>query len=82
MPALRDFPEKFIHEPWNAPHSVQENANCIIGEDYPDRMVDHIKARKVCVERLREFHKELIHPSKSFFNFMFFKPNFLMKNHD
>ena len=82
MPALHDFPEKYIHEPWNAPYSVQQKANCIIGEDYPDRMVDHIKARKVCVDRLREFHKELVHPSKLFFDFMFSNLNFLIKDHN
>ena len=65
LPVLRDFPDQYIHEPWTAPYDVQEKANCIIGEDYPDRMIDHIAARENCMERLREFHKELIHPSMS-----------------
>ena len=82
MPALHDFPERYIHEPWNAPLTVQRKANCVIGEDYPDRMVDHIKARQICVDRLREFHKELVHPSKLLLNLTFFKLKLFMKNND
>ncbi|CAB4012092.1 cryptochrome-1-like isoform X1, partial [Paramuricea clavata] len=62
VPALRDFPEKYIHEPWTAPYDIQEKANCTIGADYPDRMLDHIEAKQRCVEKLRKFHKELVHP--------------------
>jgi hypothetical protein len=64
VPALRDFPEEYIHQPWTAPYDDQVKANCIIGENYPDRMINHVEARQACIEKLREFHKELVHPSK------------------
>jgi hypothetical protein len=37
----RDYPAKFIYEPWTAPVSVQTAAHCLIGSDYPQPMVDH-----------------------------------------
>lgn len=27
----KNFPTRYIHEPWNAPELVQKNAKCIIG---------------------------------------------------
>jgi hypothetical protein len=41
VPALKDFPAKYIYEPWTAPMDVQRKANCIIGQDYPKPIVDH-----------------------------------------
>jgi len=38
---LRNMPTEYIHEPWNAPLSVQEQAGCIIGKDYPERLFDN-----------------------------------------
>lgn len=32
------------YEPWKAPIEVQEKANCIIGRDYPNRLVNHTTA--------------------------------------
>lgn len=34
-PWCQDMPSKYIYEPWTAPLSVQQAANCIIGKDYP-----------------------------------------------
>lgn len=48
------MPTKYIHEPWMAPLAVQKASNCIIGQDYPDRLCDHIERRKVCLERLKD----------------------------
>lgn len=31
----------FRYEPWKAPIEVQEKAGCIIGKDYPSRLLDH-----------------------------------------
>ncbi len=41
IPLLKDFPKEFIYEPWKAPKSVQEKYKCIIGIDYPNRIVIH-----------------------------------------
>lgn len=34
----------FSYEPWKAPIEVQERASCVIGRDYPNRLVDHVSA--------------------------------------
>ena len=41
LPVLKDMPKEFIYEPWKAPKSVQEKVGCVIGIDYPERIVDH-----------------------------------------
>ena len=59
IPQLRNFPEKYIYDPWNAPLEVQREAGCIIGKDYPMRIIDHEEAKLVCAKRLREMVGEL-----------------------
>lgn len=44
VPKLKNFPSKFIYEPWKAPIRVQKKAGCIIGKDYPFPIV---KPRKL-----------------------------------
>jgi deoxyribodipyrimidine photo-lyase len=46
VPELSRVPDRFIHEPWKMPPEVQEQAGCMIGEDYPTPIVDHAWARK------------------------------------
>ena len=41
VPALSDYPEKYILEPWKAPLADQKKARCIIGKDYPKPIVVH-----------------------------------------
>eukprot|EP01135_Chromosphaera_perkinsii_P003431 Nk52_evm55s242 gene=Nk52_evmTU55s242 len=41
VPKLKNFPDKYIYEPWKAPLSVQKSAGCVIGIDYPKPIVDH-----------------------------------------
>lgn len=48
------MPAKYIWEPWKAPLKVQEEANCIIGKDYPAPIVDHAVVSKQCVARMKE----------------------------
>jgi deoxyribodipyrimidine photo-lyase len=45
-PELRAVPNKYIHEPWRMARSEQLRAGCIIGQDYPARIVDHAYARE------------------------------------
>ena len=55
------MPTKYIYEPWTAPKEIQKAANCIIGKDYPDHLVDHVERREICIQRLkvicRQIHK-------------------------
>lgn len=46
VPKLAKYPAKFIFEPWKAPLSVQQDCGCVIGKDYPKRVVDHDVAVK------------------------------------
>jgi len=54
LPVLRNFPPEYIHAPWTAPRSVQEEACCIIGEDYPEPLVNVEMQEKICQEKLKE----------------------------
>ena len=40
------MPTEYIFSPWEAPKNVQEQAGCMIGKDYPERIVDHAVASK------------------------------------
>ena len=41
IPELAKYPVEFIYEPWTAPLEVQETAGCVIGKEYPNRIVIH-----------------------------------------
>ena len=56
IPELAKIPVNYIYEPWKAPASVQEEAGCIIGKDYPSPMVKHKEAsskNKATLEELQ-----------------------------
>ncbi len=59
LPILRDFPAKFIYDPWNAPDEVQRAAKCVIGVDYPKPMVNHAEASRLNIERMRQIYQQL-----------------------
>lgn len=59
LPVLRDFPAKFIYDPWNAPEDVQVAAGCVIGVDYPKPMVNHAEASRLNIERMRQIYQQL-----------------------
>uniref|UniRef100_A0A1B6CJU7 Cryptochrome-1 n=1 Tax=Clastoptera arizonana TaxID=38151 RepID=A0A1B6CJU7_9HEMI len=44
VPELQNYPTEYIYEPWKASIEDQEKAGCIIGRDYPERMVKHQQA--------------------------------------
>ena len=46
VPELKDFPAKYIYEPWKAPAAVQAKAGIKIGKDYPNPIVDHTPTSK------------------------------------
>lgn len=59
VPELNAMPTKYIHEPWLAPIAIQKASNCVIGQDYPERLCDHIERRKICLERLKEVCQQM-----------------------
>lgn len=40
VPELARLPDKFIHNPWEAPPDVLRTANVALGDDYPQPLVD------------------------------------------
>ncbi|XP_001606405.2 cryptochrome-1 isoform X3 [Nasonia vitripennis] len=59
LPVLKNFPTRYIHEPWNAPLSVQRAAKCIIGQEYALPMVNHSKSSRINVERMKRVYQQL-----------------------
>ncbi|XP_023245061.1 cryptochrome-1-like [Copidosoma floridanum] len=59
LPVLKNFPTCYIHEPWNAPLSVQRAAKCIIGKEYSLPMVNHSKSSRLNIQRLKQAHQQL-----------------------
>jgi deoxyribodipyrimidine photo-lyase len=53
VPELRDVPDGYLAEPWTMPEEAQRAAGCVIGEDYPEPIVDHAVARREALVRYR-----------------------------
>jgi deoxyribodipyrimidine photo-lyase len=54
VPELEEVPDEHIHEPWKMNRLQQENCGVIIGEDYPEPIVDHDEERKDAVEKFEK----------------------------
>lgn len=59
LPVLKNFPTRYIHEPWNAPETVQKAAKCIIGKEYSLPMVKHAVASRINIERMKQVYQQL-----------------------
>ncbi len=53
VPELESVPDKYLAEPWEMPPEVQEECGVVIGEDYPEPMLDRKKAREEALDRYR-----------------------------
>jgi deoxyribodipyrimidine photo-lyase len=51
VPELRNVPDRYLAEPWTMPPSVQQEAGCVLGRDYPEPIVDHLEARRAALAR-------------------------------
>ena len=52
VPELRDFPQKFIHEPWKATMIDLIDCGIELGKDYPTPIVDLKETAKVAREKI------------------------------
>uniref|UniRef100_A0A8K9UVW1 Cryptochrome circadian regulator 3b n=1 Tax=Oncorhynchus mykiss TaxID=8022 RepID=A0A8K9UVW1_ONCMY len=59
LPVLKDMPDRYIYDPWNAPIEVQSAARCVVGVDYPKPMVNHAEASRLNIERMRQIYQQL-----------------------
>ncbi len=60
VPELANVPDRYIHEPWTMPRSVQEHLGCVIGREYPAPIVEHSFAR----DRALAAYREALHQSE------------------
>jgi deoxyribodipyrimidine photo-lyase len=49
VPEISKLPNKFIHEPWKADKKTLEYCGVALGENYPEPIVDHAKARDMAM---------------------------------
>nr|CAD7575102.1 unnamed protein product [Timema californicum] len=59
LPVLKNFPTRYIHEPWNAPEAVQKAAKCIVGKEYSLPMVNHVVVSRINMERMKQVYQHL-----------------------
>lgn len=57
VPELVKFPSEYIYEPWIAPISFQKSVGCIIGKDYPKRIVVHEDVYKENISKMSLAYK-------------------------
>ncbi|XP_063044562.1 cryptochrome-2-like [Engraulis encrasicolus] len=58
IPKLKDYPNRYIHEPWTAPESLQRACNCVVGVDYPKPMVNHAATSRLNIERMKQVYQQ------------------------
>lgn len=46
VPELAKLPNKYIHEPWEAPDGILQYAGVTLGDSYPEPIIDHKKGRE------------------------------------
>ena len=76
VPELKDFPAKYIYEPWKAPIQDQRKAGCVVKGDgsklevdgmiaYPKPMFDFNERRNICIAGMKNaYHVGLYGNSK------------------
>ena len=72
VPELKDFPAKYIYEPWKAPIQDQKKAGCRIQGDgteskaegmqvYPKPMFDFSERREICIQGMKSAYHIGLH---------------------
>jgi deoxyribodipyrimidine photo-lyase len=54
VPELSRVPIRMIHEPWRLRAEEQWSARCVVGKDYPARIVDHEEERQFAIRLYRQ----------------------------
>lgn len=57
VPELKNYPQKWIYEPWLAPLRDQQEFGCVIGFNYPARIVVHEDVQKINMARMSEAYR-------------------------
>ncbi|XP_042235511.1 cryptochrome-1-like isoform X2 [Homarus americanus] len=59
VPELASMPQEYIFEPWKAPRKLQKKVKCIIGRDYPERIVIHEEVSRINRKMMKEISLKL-----------------------
>lgn len=54
VPELKNMPLKYIYKPWEAPANIQQQAKCVVGKDYPARIVIHEDVKDANIARFKQ----------------------------
>ncbi|XP_017469330.1 PREDICTED: cryptochrome-1 [Rhagoletis zephyria] len=57
VPELAKYPAGCIYEPWKSSLSAQREYGCVLGEDYPHRIVNHEIVHKENIKRMTAAYK-------------------------
>ncbi|XP_060659932.1 cryptochrome-2 [Drosophila nasuta] len=57
VPELEKYPANCIFEPWKATLSAQREYGCVLGKDYPHRIVNHDIVHKENIKRMTAAYK-------------------------
>lgn len=55
VPELSLVPPAYIYEPWKMNKMEQKKFKCVLGQDYPNRIVIHEKAHKENISKIKKF---------------------------
>jgi deoxyribodipyrimidine photo-lyase len=58
LPALANVPKEFIFEPWTMPQGLQQEIGVIIGDTYPEPVVDHLATARHAREVMWALRRE------------------------
>lgn len=53
LPQFKNVPTKFLGEPWKMSQQEQDEYGCVVGDTYPQPIVDHKEARQAALEWYR-----------------------------
>lgn len=57
-PELKDYPRRFIYEPWEATQKEQKEFKCILGKDYPHRIAIHEVVKDINMNRMARAYRK------------------------
>lgn len=60
VPEIAKLPDKYLHNPWEAPAEILTSSDVKLGETYPEPMVDHNFARKRALAAFKELSPEKV----------------------
>lgn len=58
VPELKHLPDKYLFAPWKAPEAVLRKAGIVLGETYPEPMVDAAQSRILALEAFASLKRQ------------------------